>query len=119
MTRRDRSTVAELLASAFSAIGVRRIFGVPGGGSSLDVIDAAARRDIEFVLTRTESAAVMMAAATAELSGTPGVALTTKGPGTASAANGMAYASLDRAPVLLLTDTFGHCRAEFCHAPGI
>ena len=113
MTRRDRSTVAELLASAFGAIGVRRIFGVPGGGSSLDVIDAAARRDIEFVLTRTESAAVMMAAATAELSGTPGVALTTKGPGTASAANGMAYASLDRAPVLLLTDTFGTAEQSF------
>ena len=113
MTRRDRSTVAELLASAFGAIGVRRIFGVPGGGSSLDVIDAAARRDIEFVLTRTESAAVMMAAATAELSGTPGVALTTKGPGTASAANGMAYASLDRAPVLLLTDAFGPAEQSF------
>ena len=113
MTRRGRSTVAELLASAFCASGVRRMFGVPGGGSSLDVIDAAARRDIEFVLTRTESAAVMMAAVTAELSGTPGVALTTKGPGTASAANGMAYASLDRAPVLLLTDGFAPAEQSF------
>jgi acetolactate synthase-1/2/3 large subunit len=99
-------TVAQLLVSVFAANGVKRIFGIPGGGSSLDVMQAAADSGIEFVLTRTESAAVMMAAATAELSGTPGVALTTKGPGVANAANGVAYAALDRAPVILLTDGF-------------
>ena len=48
----------------------------------------------------------MMAAATAELDGVPGVALTTKGPGVANAVNGIAYAALDRAPVILLTDGF-------------
>jgi acetolactate synthase-1/2/3 large subunit len=95
-----------MLVAAFAANQVKRIFGVPGGGSSLDIIDAATTAGIEFVLTRTESAAVMMAAVTAELSGTLGVALTTKGPGTASAANGVAYASLDRAPVMLLSDGF-------------
>ena len=99
-------TVAERLAEALARRGVRRIFGVPGGGSSLDVIEAAAQLGIEFVLTRDETAAVMMAAATAELSGTPGVALTTKGPGTANAVNGLAYAALDRSPVLFLTDGF-------------
>ena len=106
MSQGDRSTVAELLAAAFAASGVQRMFGVPGGGSSLDVIDAAAKRDIGFVLTRTENAAVMMAAATAEMSGSLGVALTTKGPGSANAANGVAYASLDRSAVMLLTDGF-------------
>jgi len=100
------TTVAQLLVAAFAANGVKRIFGIPGGGSSLDVIQAAAENDIEFVLTRTESAAVMMAAATAELTHSPGVALTTKGPGVANAANGIAYAALDRAPVILLTDGF-------------
>lgn len=99
-------TIAELLVKAFTTQGVRRIFGVPGGGSSLDVIEAAAAADIDFVLTRTECAAVMMAAVTAEISGTIGVALMTKGPGTASAVNGVAYASLDRAPVIVLTDGF-------------
>jgi acetolactate synthase-1/2/3 large subunit len=99
-------TVAEHLAASFASRGVRRMFGVPGGGSSLDVIEAAARLGIDFILTRDETAAVMMAAATAELSGTPGVALTTKGPGTANGVNGVAYASLDRAPVVFLTDGF-------------
>ncbi len=99
-------TVAELLADALAAHGVERIFGVPGGGSSLDVMEAAAARGIEFVLTRSENAAVMMAAATADLAGTLGVALTTKGPGVANAANGMACAALDRSPVMLITDGF-------------
>jgi acetolactate synthase-1/2/3 large subunit len=96
-------TVAQCLARRLAARGVRRMFGVPGGGSSLDVIEAGAAEGIDFVLTRTESAAAMMAAATAWLSGAPGVALSTKGPGTANAVNGIACASLDRAPLLFLT----------------
>jgi acetolactate synthase-1/2/3 large subunit len=79
---------------------------VPGGGSSLQVIAAAEARGIAFVLTRTESAALMMAAVTGELTGVPGVALTTKGPGLANGINGLAYAALDRAPMLLLADGF-------------
>ncbi|MCP1336969.1 thiamine pyrophosphate-binding protein [Futiania mangrovi] len=99
-------TVAEAFADALVRHCVTRMFGVPGGGSSLDVIAAAAARGIPFVLARTENGAVMMAGATAELSGTPGVALTTKGPGLANGANGAAYAMLDRAPVLMVTDGF-------------
>ncbi len=106
MTEPVAYSVAEALADAFRRHGVRRLFGVPGGGSSLDVIRACAARGIPFVLARSENAAVMMAGATAELSGGFGVALTTKGPGLANAANGVAYASLDRAPVLVLTDGF-------------
>lgn len=99
-------TVAQAFARALAEAGVRRIFGVPGGGSSLDVMEAAAAVGIEFVLTRTENGAVMMAGAVAETSGVPGVALMTKGPGLANGANGVAYASLDRAPVLVVTDGF-------------
>jgi acetolactate synthase-1/2/3 large subunit len=65
------------------------------------------------VLARTESAALMMAAATAELSGAPGVAITTKGPGTANGANGFAYAAIDRAPLVLLTDGFTPAETAF------
>lgn len=106
-------TIAESLVAELHARGVRRIFGVPGGGSSLDVIEAGAALGIEFVLTRTESAAAMMAAATAELTGTLGVALATKGPGTANGVNGVAYASLDRAPMLFLTDGFSAAEQRY------
>ncbi len=37
------ASLAEHLAEGFAALGVRRLFGVPGGGSSLDVIAAAAK----------------------------------------------------------------------------
>ncbi len=99
-------TVAQLLVRKLSKAGVKKIFGLPGGGSSLDIIAAAAAENIQFVLTKTENAAVMMAGALAENSGVPGVALMTKGPGLTNAANGVAYASLDRAPVIVLTDGF-------------
>ncbi len=99
-------TVAQLLVHKLALAGVKKIFGLPGGGSSLDIIAAAASENIQFVLTKTENAAVMMAGALAESTGVPGVALMTKGPGLTNAANGVAYASLDRAPVIVLTDGF-------------
>ncbi len=100
----DSPTLAEAIMAAFEARGVKRIFGIPGGGSSLDLIDAAGRRGIDFVLTRGETAAAIMAAVTAELTGVPGVVLTGIGPGAASVVNGIAYASLERAPVVAITD---------------
>lgn len=99
-------TVAEALLADLARRGTKRIWGVPGGGSSLDVIAAAPRFGIGFVLARHEGAAAMAAVAEAELTGAPGVVLTTKGPGLANALNGLACASLERAPVLLLTDGF-------------
>ena len=97
-------TLARGIAAACRARGVRRAFGVPSGASSLDVIDALAAEGIDFVLTHGETAATLMAAVTAELGGAPGVVVTGVGPGAASAVNGAAYAALERAPVLLVTD---------------
>lgn len=99
-------TIAELLAERLAAHGVKRFFGVPGGDCSLDLIEAAAGFGIDFVVTRTETAAAIMASVTAELTGAPGVLMTTRGPGLANAVNGIAYAALDRAPLLVLAD--GH-----------
>ena len=109
-------SVATALARAFKAHGVRRMFGLPGGGSSLDLIEAARRERIPFILARHECAAVFMAAATAELEGSLGVALTTKGPGTANATNGVAHAALDRCAVAVVTDGFSpQIRAYVTH----
>jgi acetolactate synthase-1/2/3 large subunit len=106
-------TVADVLADVFAQLGVSRIFGVPGGGSSLDLIEAAARAGIPFTLARHEGAAAMMATACAEVTGRPGAVLVTKGPGLANAANGIANASLERAPVLLVTDGFTPTQAGY------
>ncbi|MCZ7564151.1 MAG: thiamine pyrophosphate-binding protein [Burkholderiales bacterium] len=105
--------LVEHLIDALAARGVRRVFGVPGGGSSLDVIAAARSRGIDFVLARQETSAAIMGLATARIEGTPGVALTTVGPGLASAANGLACATLDRAPLLLVSDGLAAEAARF------
>ncbi len=110
MTQSDSNAapinVAQALVSAFKATGTKRMFGLPGGGSSLDLIQAGREQNLSFVLTRHECAAAMMAATTAELDGSVGVTIVTKGPGTANAANGVAHASLDRCAMAIITDGF-------------
>lgn len=106
-------TVADVIARCCAAHGVRQAFGVPGGGSSLDLIAAFDRHGIAFTLMRTEAGAVLAAAADAELRHGFGVALTTQGPGAASAMNGLAHAALDRAPVLFVSDGWTAAQAAF------
>jgi acetolactate synthase-1/2/3 large subunit len=81
------------------------LFGVPGGGPNLDVVGAAGAAGLRFVLTHTETAAAIMAATSADLTGTPGAVLVTRGPGLASAVNGIAHAALDRLPLVVIADT--------------
>ena len=98
------TSVADVIAQVCRRHGVERVFGIPGGGSSLDLIRAFSDIGVPFVLARTENAAAIMAAADAEASGAIGVVIASRGPGTASAANGFAHAHLDRSPMLLITD---------------
>jgi acetolactate synthase-1/2/3 large subunit len=103
--------LAGALADGLATAGVRRVFGVPGGGPNLDMIGAAAERGIEFVLTHGETAACIAAGSFGRLTGTPGVAVVTRGPGLTSAANGLAQATLDRCPLLLVSDTVSRAAA--------
>jgi len=113
VTESPRITVVELLVDRLKESGLKRLFGVPGGGSSMDLIDAARRAGLDFVLTRREDSGAIMAAVTAWLSGAPGLALATKGPGVTAAANGIASAALDRAPVLFVSDGFDEDELEY------
>jgi acetolactate synthase I/II/III large subunit len=96
---------AAAIAAELAAAGRSVMYGVPGGGPNLDVVGAAAAAGVRFVLTHSESAAVIMAATHADLTGVPGAALVTRGPGLASAVNGIAHAALDRLPVVVIADT--------------
>jgi acetolactate synthase-1/2/3 large subunit len=97
-------TVAELLVARLRRCGTRALFGMPGGGSNLDMIEAARRQGMRFVLVHTETAGAIMAAAQAEITGAPGACLSTLGPGVSSITNGVAHAWLDRVPLVVLTD---------------
>ena len=104
--------LVELVVEVLAAHGVRRIFGVPGGGPNLDLVGAAQAVGIDFVLAHGETAAALMAAAHGGCTGTVGVAVVTRGPGLASAVNGLAAATLDRLPLLLLSDAVPAADAE-------
>lgn len=106
------STFSADVAHALRDAGVHRLFGVPGGGANLELIDAAAALGLDFVLAHTESAACVMAAVHGRLTGTVGAAVVTRGPGVTSAVNGLAQASLDRYPLLLLSDTVPQDQAD-------
>ena len=97
-------TVAELIVEGLRRAGVPRLFGVPGGGSNLEVLEAARVQGLPFVLCHQEWAACIMAAVTGELTGCPGAALSTLGPGVTASATGLAHAFLDRSPVLYVSD---------------
>jgi acetolactate synthase I/II/III large subunit len=96
---------ATSLVAELARAGTTMMFGLPGGGPNLDVIGAAEAAGMRFVLAHAESAAVIMAATCADLTGTPGAVVVTRGPGLAGAMNGVAHAALDRLPVVVIADT--------------
>lgn len=81
------------------------LFGVPGGGPNLDVVGAATAAGMRFVLAHDETAAAIMASTYGLLTGGPSAVVVTRGPGATSAANGAAQATLDRYPLVVITDT--------------
>jgi acetolactate synthase-1/2/3 large subunit len=82
------SPAAGAIVAALARAGTRLMFGVPGGGPNLDVVGAAEAAGLRFVLAHGETAATIMAATSADLTGAPGAVVVTRGPGLASAVNG-------------------------------
>jgi len=97
----DELSCAAWIARFLKARGIDRIFGLQGGHIQ-PIWDHVARQGIRIVDVRDEGAAVHMAHAHAELTGTFGVAMVTAGPGVTNTVTAMANASLARAPVLLI-----------------
>jgi acetolactate synthase I/II/III large subunit len=71
--------VADTVARGLAAAGVRHAFGMPGG-EVVTLVDALADAGIRFVLARHETAAAIMAAGAAAVTGAPGLLVTTLGP---------------------------------------
>ena len=98
------ATTAETIARFLAEAGVPRLFGVPAGGSTLDLIEAARQHRLPFVTAAHETSAAVMAASSGDQLGKPGVCLVGRGPGAASICAGMAQTAFDRTPLLVLTD---------------
>jgi acetolactate synthase-1/2/3 large subunit len=91
----------ERVAAALAAHGVRVVFTLCGGHIS-PILVAARRRGIRIVDTRDEATAVFAADAVARLTGTPGVAAVTAGPGLTNTITALKNAQLAQSPIVLL-----------------
>jgi acetolactate synthase-1/2/3 large subunit len=89
------------VVETLAAYGVRFIFGVPG--AKIDAVyDALADGGPQLVVCRHEQNAAFMAAAVGRLTGTPGVALVTSGPGTTNLATGLITATTEQDPMVAI-----------------
>jgi acetolactate synthase-1/2/3 large subunit len=95
-------SAAAVIARFLRARGVQRVFGLCGG-HIMPIWMRIDSEGIRIVDVRDERAAVYMAHAHAELTGSLGVAVVTAGPGVTNAMTGIANAHVARAPVLVLS----------------
>jgi acetolactate synthase-1/2/3 large subunit len=92
---------ADLLVDCLAAHGVDRVFCVPGE-SYLAVLDALHDSNaIQTVVCRHESGAGFMAVGDAKVTGHPGVAFVSRGPGATNAAIAVHVAEQDAVPLVL------------------
>lgn len=94
-------TAAELLLARLKAHGISRVFGVAGREAAaigFDEVDG-----VDFVLTRHEFTAGVMADVLARLTGQPQACFATLGPGMTNLMTGVVTSTLDRSSVIALS----------------
>lgn len=99
------ATTVEVMVDAFKETGTSFIVGHPGGEST-ELMEAARQRGVRFILIKQETAGAILAATWGDLTGSPGVCLSTRAPGAANMVNGVAHAWMDRSPLIAITDQY-------------
>ena len=100
---------ADLIVATLHAAGIRHGFGVPSG-NVLPLMEAMRKGGIEWVLTAHEGSAGFAADVTGRMTGTPGLAIATLGPGATNLATGVGSAYLDRSPMIAITCTLNEAQ---------
>lgn len=95
-------TTAQVIANGLFRSGIRYVFGIPGG-EVVDLIEAFETIGIKFILMGHESAAALAAGTMGLATGTPGVCLSTLGPGACNLVLGVGEALLDRHPLIAIS----------------
>lgn len=91
----------ELVAQVFKSHGVESIFTLPGGHIS-PIVVASDKLKIKVIDVRHEATAVFAADATARLTGIPGVAVVTAGPGLTNTLTAIKNAQMAESPVVVV-----------------
>jgi acetolactate synthase-1/2/3 large subunit len=96
----------EKLAEDIAASGIRHVFGIPGSGPSLTLIDHLEKRNVNFCLTHFEGTAAIIAGTIGKLSGNTGVSIGIKGPGLTNMVPGLASCFFESMPVVAITEAY-------------
>lgn len=100
---KNPKTGGQLVVDMLCSFGVKYVFGVVGG-QTLAITDAILKTPgIEFIHTRHEQAAAVMADAYGRLTRSPAACLATTGPGATNLITGVGGAFRDSSPALILT----------------
>lgn len=94
------------LAEAIAKRGATRLYGVPGSGASLELIDALEHHGVGFWSTAFEGSAAIMAGTAGRMTGRAGYALSIKGPGLANQVPGLAACALEGWPMVALAEAY-------------
>ncbi|UVI36858.1 thiamine pyrophosphate-dependent enzyme [Brevibacterium spongiae] len=93
-------SAGHLIVEELEAHGVRRAYLVPGE-SYLDVIDGLHDSSLTPIVCRQEGGAAYMAVAEGRMTGIPGIAMVTRGPGAANVMVGVHTAYQDATPLVV------------------
>ena len=93
---------ADIVAQSLERLGRRPIFTL-SGNHIMSIFDAAIAPKLELIHVRHEAAAVHMADAWGRLTGEPGIAMVTGGPGHANAVGALYTALSAESPMVLLS----------------
>lgn len=98
----DRLNTANLMAKYFARAKIPYVFGYPGD-PNIELMEQCRREGLEFILACREGTAAFMADGFGQLTGLPGVCVSTLGPGSTNLVNGVATAFLDRTPMIAIS----------------
>ncbi|MFQ5733628.1 MAG: thiamine pyrophosphate-binding protein [Planctomycetaceae bacterium] len=101
---------ADLLVRSLAVAGVQRLFTL-SGNQIMSVFDATLDEGLDLLHVRHEAPAVHMADAFGRLTGEPGVALVTAGPGFANALSALYVALMAESPLVLISGASATARA--------
>src|SRR3972149_8033250 len=95
--------LSDYVFSFIADLGVKEVFAV-SGGAAMHLVDSLGRNEnLKYIATHHEQAAAMAAEAYARISGKPGVALVTSGPGGTNTITGVCGAWIDSIPVIFIS----------------
>jgi acetolactate synthase-1/2/3 large subunit len=96
----------DCIASEIAQSSTEYVFGIPGGGVSLELIDKLSNQGVRFLTTHSEASAAIIAGTIGHLSGTAGISMSIKGPGLTSMLPGIAVCFFEQFPLVALSESY-------------